>query len=144
MRTRWLASLTLVLGCTSTLAPDSGGSFAVAAGVGQQFTLKVGQRARIDAAGLAVRFVDVVADSRCPSNALIQCVWEGDGAILVEITPLGGGDARSETLHTTLDPKWVLMGTRLLEFLQLAPYPTDVTPIPVDDYRATFIVRLVR
>jgi hypothetical protein len=86
----------------------------------------------------------VVGDSRCPSNALILCVWEGDGAILVEIAPLGGGDARADTLHTTLDPKSVLMGTVLLEFLRLDPYPTDVTPIPLDTYEATFTVRMVR
>jgi hypothetical protein len=144
MRTLWLLTLALVAGCTSAVGPDGGGSFSVAAKLGEQFTLKVGQRARIDPAGLSVRFVDVVADSRCPSNALIQCVWEGDGAILVEVAPLGGGGARADTLHTTLDPKWVLLGTRLVEFLELAPYPTDVTAIPVGDYRATFIVRLVR
>ncbi len=144
MRTLWLLALALVAGCSSAVDPDVGSRFAVMAKLGEPFTLKVGQRARIDDAGLAVRFVDVVGDSRCPSNALILCVWEGDGAILVEIAPLGGGDARSDTLHTTLDPKWVLMGTRLLEFVKLAPYPYDVTPIPIGDYRATFMVRLVR
>jgi hypothetical protein len=144
MRTAWLLTPALVFGCTSTVGPVGGGAFAVAAKPGEQFTLKVGQRARIDDAGLSVRFVDVVGDSRCPSNALILCVWEGDGAILVEIAPLGGGDARADTLHTTLDPKWVLMGTVLLEFLRLDPYPTDVTPIPLDTYEATFTVRMVR
>lgn len=144
MRTLWLLALALVAGCTSAVGPDGGGSFSVATKLGEQFTLKVGQRARIDDAGLALRFVDVVGDSRCPSNALILCVWEGDGAILVEITPLGTGNTRSDTLHTTLDPKWVLLGTRLVELLELAPYPFDVTPIPIDDYRATFTVRLVR
>ncbi|MDH3292141.1 MAG: hypothetical protein OEO20_13695 [Gemmatimonadota bacterium] len=144
MRTPWLLTLTLVLGCASTVGPDLSGTFAVAANLGEPFTLKVGQRARIDDADLAVRFVEVVGDSRCPSNALILCVWEGDGAILVEIAPLGGGDARADTLHTTLDPKWVLMGTVLLELLQVDPYPTDFTPIPLDAYEATFTVRMVR
>lgn len=144
MRTAWLLTLALAFGCSSAAGPDHSGTFAVAAKLGERFTLKVGQRARIDDAGLAMRFVDVVGDSRCPSNALILCVWEGDGAILVEVTQLNDGETRNHTLHTTLDPKWVRMGTRLLEFLELAPYPTDVTPIPVGEYEAIFMVRLVR
>jgi hypothetical protein len=33
------------------------------------------------------------------------------------------------------------LGAITLEFRQLDPYPWDVTPIPVEDYVATFVVK---
>ncbi|NIM48623.1 MAG: hypothetical protein GTN62_02805 [Gemmatimonadales bacterium] len=139
MRAKWLLLPALVMGCASTTEPVLTGAFAAAPGLGQPFALKVGEWARIDEADLLVRFVEVVSDSRCPSNALILCLWEGDGAVLVEIAPQDG-DALLDTLHTALDPKAVDLGAVTLELRRLDPYPWDVTPIPVEDYLATFVV----
>ncbi len=140
MRTKWLLLPALIVGCTSTTEPEFTGAIAATPDLGQPFALTVGEWARIDEADLLVRFVEVVSDSRCPSNALILCVWEGDGTVLVEIAPQGG-DALLDTLHTTLDPKAVDLGAITLEFRRLDPYPWDVTPIPVEDYVATFVVK---
>jgi len=109
-------------------------------GVDDTFELHVGDRVFIGDADLYVRFLEVVSDSRCPSAAHIYCVWQGDGAIAVEMAPLNG-DAAIDTLHTSLEPRASDLGDWVLELLELAPYPEDVGPIPVEQYVATLKLR---
>jgi hypothetical protein len=135
----WILVLVLVAGCFSVEGPEISGTFAVTPGLDEPFTLEVGERARVDGANLYLRFLDVASDSRCPSNALILCVWQGDAAVVIEIGPLVG-DAAVDTLHTTLEPKSVPVSDGVLVLQHLAPYPEDVTPIPIGEYVATFVV----
>lgn len=128
--------LALLAACSSAAEPAV---FAAAPDLGEPFTLRVGEAARIDAAGLSLRFISVPSDSRCPSNALILCVWEGDAAVAIELAPLEG-DAALDTLHTTLDPKTRELGMGTLRLQRLDPYPEDVAPIPAGEYVATFII----
>ncbi len=123
----------LIAGCSATAGPDAD----TRAELGQPFSLRVGERAEVEEANLRVHFVEVAEDSRCPSNALILCVWEGDAGVVVVVTPVLD-DTRPDTLHTTLEPKSVEIGAFLLELRLLEPYPADVTPIPVEEYMATF------
>ncbi|MDO8473111.1 MAG: hypothetical protein Q7T05_04760, partial [Dehalococcoidia bacterium] len=51
--------------------------------LGQQFELIPGQIASITGESLKVRFVEIVADSRCPTG--VQCIWAGEVSCLVEI-----------------------------------------------------------
>jgi len=141
MRIRWILGVALVAGCFSVEGPDLSGTYAVTPGLDEPFTLKVGERAWIDGASLYLRFLDVESDSRCPSNALILCVWEGDAGVVIEIGPLVG-DAAVDTLHTTLEPKSVPVGDGMLVLQRLDPYPEDVTPIPIEEYVATFVVEI--
>jgi hypothetical protein len=140
MRTEWVLILALAAACTSTTGPGPGATLAATPNLDQPFQLRAGERAFIDEASLYVRFLDVVADSRCPSDPLIQCIWEGDGAILVEVAPVNG-DTLADTLHTTLDPKILSVGGVVLEFVQLDPYPATTTAIPLKQYVATFVVQ---
>jgi hypothetical protein len=125
--------LALLAGCSSVAEP------VVFPDLGEPFTLRIGETARIDAAGMSLRFISVPSDSRCPSNALILCVWEGDAGVAIELAPLQG-DAALDTLHTTLDPKTRDVGMGTLRLQRLDPYPEDVTPIPAGEYEATFII----
>lgn len=136
MRAAPALMLALLGACSSVAEPRV---LAVAPDLDEPFTLRVGEVARIDAAGLSLRFISVPSDSRCPSNALILCVWEGDAGVAIELAPLQG-DAALDTLHTTLDPKTRDLGIGRLRLQRLDPYPQGVTPIPVGEYRATFIV----
>lgn len=128
--------VTLAAACATTTAPQ----LARTPRLEEPFQLKVGGRAEFEQEGFILRFIEVTADSRCPSNAFILCVWQGDAGVLVEIAP-AQGDAVEDTLHTTLDPKSVSLGDVTLELVRLDPYPRDVEPIPVEEYRATFVVR---
>jgi hypothetical protein len=142
MRYLWLIAPVLALACDSSAGPDVVDLAVAHPDLGEPFQLRVGERAVVDAIDLDVHFLDVASDSRCPSNALILCVWEGNAAIVVETSPTGGY-ARRYVLHTTLDPKSVVLGTVRLTLRVLDPYPEDVTSIPREEYVATFIVESV-
>ena len=103
---------------------------------GESFTLAVGQRVTVDTIHTSVRFLTVSGDSRCPSQ--VQCVWAGDGAVVLEIAP-ADGDAAEHTLHTNPEagPRAVILGRYELTLLQLDPYPETPGEIQLEDYRAT-------
>jgi hypothetical protein len=102
----------------------------------EPFRLAVGQSAVVG--DVSVRFVEVSGDSRCPRT--VVCVWEGDGAVLVEVRP-ASGTVTADTLHTGLDPRALDLGEITLELVGLDPYPEAPGRIPADDYVATFVVR---
>ena len=139
MRFVWLVVPALTLACDSTAGPGPDLAAATYPDLGEPFQLRVGERAVLDAVDLEVRFREVASDSRCPSNALILCIWEGDAALVVATAPIGTV-ARHHVLHTTLDPKSVVIGAVRLTLQVLDPYPQDVTSIPSEEYSATFVV----
>lgn len=143
MRTQWLIILSIAVGCASPVAPDLERQHATQPNLGEPFQLRVGEQAVIEGVDLDVRFVELSNDSRCPSNALILCIWEGDAAIVVETSPKHG-DALQHELHTNLEPTSVRVGFVRLTLQQLDPYPLGVEPIPSDQYLATFVVEIVK
>ena len=106
---------------------------------GESFTLEVGEKATLDAIHTSVRFLAVAEDSRCPSQA--QCVWAGDGSVVLEIAPAGGDEAE-ETLHTNPEsgPGAVALAGYELTLLRLDPYPVTPGDIATDAYRATLVL----
>lgn len=142
MRPVWLIVPVLALACDGAVGPDPSDLAVTRPDIGEPFQLHVGERAEIEEVALDIRFLEVAADSRCPSNALILCVWAGDAAVVVETSPIGA-DARHHVLHTTLDPDSVVLGSVRLTLRVLDPYPQDVTPIAREDYVATFVVEPV-
>jgi hypothetical protein len=108
--------------------------------VGDEFVLTVGESVRVDGVDLAVEFVEVSEDSRCPS--MVQCVWAGNGAVVVRTTT--GVGAGPDTLHTNLEPRVIQLGNVQLELISLAPFPETPDPISTDFYRATFVTRFIR
>jgi hypothetical protein len=103
---------------------------------GESFVLAPGQRVTLDTVHTTVRFLTVAEDSRCPSRA--QCVWAGDGAVVLEISP-SAADAAEDTLHTNPEsgPRAVVLGSYELTLLGLNPYPETPGEIAPADYRAT-------
>lgn len=138
MRKSWLLTLAVMAGCSSPADPGPSGTFAAIPNWDEPFSLKIGEQAYLEPADVHVRFVAVPTDSRCPSNALILCVWVGDAAVTLEVDPVGG-DAVLETLHTTLDPRSLDVGGGTLQLQRLDPYPEDVSPIPEDAYVVTLV-----
>ncbi len=103
---------------------------------GESFTLAVGERATLDAVHTSVRFLTVSEDSRCPSQ--VQCVWAGDGAVVLEVAP-ADGDTAEDTLHTNPEsgPGALVLAGYELTLLQLDPFPVTPGEIEPDDYRVT-------
>lgn len=137
MRCRLLLACTVVVACTDAGVPG-GPEVSTFPGFGEEFTLRIGEHMEIDGVGIDLHFLKVASDSRCPSNALIQCFWIGDAEVVIEST-VDAADTTQDTLHTTLDPKQVDLGEVTLTLIRLDPYPTDVDPIPSDEYAAVLV-----
>jgi hypothetical protein len=104
----------------------------------QQFTLAPGEAAAIELTGLRVQFIRVMADSRCPADAL--CIWVGDANVHVRVFE---GTATSDyDLHTANSEQSTIeyRGMRI-SLVQLQPYPFSNRTIQPSDYRATLQVR---
>jgi hypothetical protein len=50
----------------------------------QEFLLSPGQSITIAGENLAIKFIEVISDGRCPKGAI--CVWAGEASSLTEIT----------------------------------------------------------
>jgi hypothetical protein len=130
MRSSILGLTALLAACNSAAAPR----------LGDEFTLRVGESASIPEINLWMRFIKVVDDSRCATS--VTCVWEGDGSVLIEVAPLNG-DSKEDTLHTTLDPRSILLGRAELRLVKLEPYPATPGSIAPGDYVVTLATRAV-
>ena len=94
-------------------------------------TAGIGQMAYLN--GLRVRPLQVVEDSRCPTN--VQCVWAGRVRLLAAVELRGG----SEELRTTLtlgEPMHVADGA--LRLVAVTPQKKAGTEIDARSYRFTF------
>ena len=114
-------ALAATLGCGATILP----------GEEIEFELDVGESARLEDLDVAVRFVRVSADSRCPID--VTCAWQGDGAVVLRLTR--ADDESDTTLHTGLEPRSVTSQGITLEVVGLAPAPQSTRPIYPDAYR---------
>ena len=52
--------------------------------LGQEFSLSPGQSTMIAGENLAIKFIEVISDGRCPKGDI--CVWAGEASCLTEIT----------------------------------------------------------
>jgi hypothetical protein len=130
MRLAIIGLVAALAGCNSAAAP----------GLGDEFTLRVGETAALTELGVWMRFHRVVEDSRCPTS--VVCVWSGDGAVLMEVAPLNG-DSKESVLHTNVEPNSISLGRAELRLVKLDPYPAAPGSIAPDAYVVTLTTRLV-
>src|SRR4029450_1612293 len=106
--------------------------------VNAQFVLAPGQSADVAGAGIRLRFVGVMGDSRCPGDAL--CIQGGDAIVQIEVVPAAGGGLTSYNLHTgSMQP--VRPDDLTIALVELMPYPfSSLPPIVPSAYRATLRV----
>lgn len=122
------AGAMLLLGCRGTTD----------VAVGEEFSLRTGERMQIQGGAAAVSFVAVPQDSRCPSD--VVCVWAGDAVARLDL--LVSGDSARADLHTNgqAGSARADMHGYVLELVSLAPYPRSGGQIPQEDYTATLRV----
>ncbi|MFV2173279.1 hypothetical protein ACFHW2_20715 [Actinomadura sp. LOL_016] len=103
---------------------------------GQEFTLAPGGTARLPD-GFAVEFLGVAQDGRCPRD--VQCVWEGDATVNVEITAAGASPVVRE-LHTgRRSATRTTVGGHTVGLLGLAPAARQ-GGVPAAEYRARLTI----
>ena len=133
---RWAAVLSLLL---VTVWLGSCTLAEVSVPLGQEFSLSVGHRALIAGEDLRIEFVDVVADSRCPSD--VVCIWAGEVKCLVELVSSGSAE-RVELTEPGLTGDTNRQAYKGYELsFTVTPYPVSTKPIERGDYRLMLTVR---
>ncbi len=122
------------LACAAPTRPDGRPT------LGEEFVLAVGESAEVAGTNLVITFREVLDDSRCPSDALILCVWEGDASVTVRAQAALNEPGDLE-LHTNnqfeISRRYVGFEIRLVE---LDPYPATTDPTPEENYRLKLAV----
>ena len=109
--------------------------------LGDSFSLALGQSAAIDGEDLAIEFIDIIADSRCPSG--VECIWQGEVACFVEITHSGTGQQRVLTYPgLTQELSEAQFGSYQFTF-SVEPYPEAGKEIKKSEYRLNLLVTKV-
>ena len=126
---RWLAlsSAICLIGC-------AGSSIAPRVPVDQRITLAPGQSLTVGDS-IAIRFVGVQGDSRCPADAMF--IQGGDAVVRLHVTR--DREAHDVDLHTgNMQP--AAAGDVTITLVELSPYPFSSRTIQPEEYRATLRV----
>jgi hypothetical protein len=109
----------------------------IAAALGEEFTLRVGELVLIKEACLKISFSRVAEDSRCPKG--VVCVWAGNGKIVVKANG-GKGMPVDVELNTTVEPKQSRFQKYSIKLVGLHPYPQKDVKIKRSDYVAALVI----
>jgi len=120
--------ITLLSGCSNTLK----------ASLGSEFTLSVGQNARIASGSMEIKFIAVTEDSRCPKN--VQCIQAGKVSCDVEITKDGVKShiLLTQTGLTNNSNKYTYQNYTIA--FEVSPYPEAGKEIASRDYRLSLTI----
>lgn len=148
-----LLLLVLAVGCAATPTPEPARDGDAAsepetaqeedvttADPGEPFRLRVGERARVAGDDLAVAFVEVAGDSRCPKN--VNCFWAGDAEVVLQLAR--GGEEATVRLHTHGGARYPQEASALgatLRLEELDPYPETEGKIAAEAYEATLVLK---
>ena len=105
-----------------------------AAEPGDSVTLAPGEAVSVKKAGMTVRFLSVVTDSRCPRDA--ACFWAGEVRVQLEIRET----SREPALVELREGESTAAGRFRVTLLRVDPQPVSTTKIAPQDYRATLAV----
>ena len=131
------AAITFLLALPLVCCAQADAPPAAEVSPGQQFTLKLGQTARVKGEGLEVKFASVAEDSRCPKGE--QCIRAGSAKIRVEVAR-GGGEPVTLELDTEPGRQEAAHLGYALTLVALDPYPAANRQAAPEDYRATLVV----
>jgi hypothetical protein len=107
--------------------------------LGREFRLRNTESATIGSGGLTLRFDRVTRDGRCPAGDPCR---NGEGDATVEITlRQPPREASTIELHTdsTLQTEAAYLQYRV-RLVRLEPRPVGEQPVPLPEYRGTFVV----
>lgn len=102
-----------------------------------QFQLKVNQTFLLESANIQVKFLNVTADSRCPSD--VTCIWQGETKVLVNVMY---NNTTNEnfilTTNSAVQNSSKIVGDYVIRVSQIDPYPLSGKKISLSDYVVTF------
>jgi hypothetical protein len=110
---------------------------ALTAAFAKQVEVQIGHETRIQNAGIKLKFIDLVEDSRCPTDT--QCIWAGNAKIKISLSNAGRLPKIFE-LNTGVKPQTILFAGYEIKIVKLTPAPASNIRIRKDGYMATFSV----
>ncbi len=116
----------------STIAAACGKSAATEQPLSADLDLRYATTAAIPGDTINVRFVDVTADSRCPTS--VQCVWAGE--VTARFT-VGGKDDVTLTLGASAATAHAIVRGKQMWLVAMKPYPASTGSPVKGDYVAT-------
>ncbi len=130
-------AVVLVTACRSSepAAPLVPPAPTVTAPLDSAVTLAPGTTMLVTPPGILVTFDSVTSESRCPTNALIQCVWAGLARISLRVGP--ATNQRVVSLETMTPRDTVTIDRYVLRLVDVSPHPLTLDSIPKASYRAT-------
>jgi hypothetical protein len=88
----------------------------------ERLTLRIGEQKTAKDAGIKVKFVSVVEDSRCPAN--VNCIWAGNAKVQIRITDTKGrAPAETVVLNTNGTPQSERFYVYSVSVVGLTPQP---------------------
>lgn len=96
-------------------------AFAAVAKEPAKISIKLGGSTLADNGRIAIKFVEIVEDSRCPVN--VACVWAGNAKAKVLISK--GKRRATIELNSGLDPKHAEAFGYRITFAELTPRPGE-------------------
>lgn len=100
--------------------------------LGEQFTLPAGQSVTVSGENIALKFLAVTADSRCPKGA--QCIWAGEAKCDVQVTYCGEVSTVNLTESGGTDGFSKTSFRGYVFSFRVQPYPELGTQISPADY----------
>ena len=124
-----LLSTVVLAACQSTgaAAPQAGS-------LNQEIQLAPNQQAAYQQQGLAVEFVRVLEDSRCPTDT--TCVWAGE----VKVQLATRLDTAEPVQHEIKAGEYATVGAFRVVIVNVQPVRVSTRQIPQEDYRVTLKV----
>ena len=125
---------------TAGESPTGVDKAAIAAQVGSEITLAPFETAKIDGANLYLK-VESLNDSRCPTKALIQCVWAGSVRVRLLASAINGPDwIRTIDLETAPERDTATVAGQLVRLVRVTPERETIDSIPLSQYRVVLQV----
>mgnify|MGYP000900437959 CR=1 len=103
--------------------------------------VRVGEIKSAGGGRLAIKFVSVVEDSRCPIDA--RCVWAGNAKIKIAVSK-GKMAAKTIELNSGLKPDSITIYGYEIKFVDLSPHPGENVRMAAFPKMATLSVKKTR
>ncbi len=131
-----IAIVILISGCA-----EQQETLPVAADIGTPFQLSVNQQAFLETENLGIELLNIVDDSRCPSD--FRCVVSGEAVAEIRIskgTEILGVYNLSNWRQSLDHTSKISVDNYIVELTGVSPYPKDDSGIRLSDYVLTFVV----
>jgi hypothetical protein len=105
-----------------------------------QFQLRINQTFSLESDGVKIKFLNVTADSRCPSD--VTCIWQGETKVLVNIIE-NNQDRGNFSLTSRAgqqDLAVQVFDEYSINLVKVDPYPLSSKKISLSDYLVTFAI----